>query len=237
MSDELSFGNGKKLSREDFRREINEGSLSKDARFKKILSAFDVNGNGQADDGEIDDLFGRMASYAGRDGNSVFDRREIEAFLEDTQVEGKSLQSIGMSANELMGFFKAEPTSGARETYTYNSETGELSEDEIKEETISFIDEEFKSGMAMLEMTSLAFCSSRGQTMSTSPVSTTMKLSSPRTTTSLSRSVVYTSVLLLSAQREGPASVTFPSGSSPRLDTKLNRDSQLPMSCQRNFEG
>ena len=151
MSDELSFGNGKKLSREDFRREIKEGSLSKDARFKKILSAFDVNGNGQADDGEIDDLFGRMASYAGRDGNSVFDRREIEAFLEDTQVAGKSLQSMGMSANELMGFFKAEPTSGARETYTYNSETGELSEDEIKEETISFIDEEFKSGMAMLE--------------------------------------------------------------------------------------
>ena len=151
MSDELSFGNGKKLSREDFRREIKDGSLSKDARFKKILSAFDVNGNGQADDGEIDDLFGRMVSYAGRDGNSVFDRREIEAFLEDTQVEGKSLQSMGMSANELMGFFKAEPTSGARETYTYNSETGELSEDEIKEETISFIDEEFKSGMAMLE--------------------------------------------------------------------------------------
>ncbi len=148
MTNEFGFDNGKKLNINDFRRQVREGKLSKDEKFKKILSAFDVNKNGFAEDVEIEELFGKMSNFAVRNGNSVFEEDEINDFLEATHAGGKSLKAEGISANELLGFFKVEDKTVNAETKV--SETQQGRTEEIKNETIEFIEGEFKNGMSML---------------------------------------------------------------------------------------
>ncbi len=109
MSEEkyLQFSNNKDKYTWNTDGKINKNKFAEGSKIRKFLDIFDKNGDGIIEGKEIASLFGSLEISANKNGNSVFETKEAEEYLENTKdIDGKSLKEDGISVNELFGFVK-----------------------------------------------------------------------------------------------------------------------------------
>ena len=105
MAEEFALKNGRKINREEFKRTIKEGASNFNEKSKKILSAFDVDKNSKLDDKELDNIFNEITEYSANNGNSVFEVKGAEEFINKAKTtDGKTLKELGIKAGDVFDF-------------------------------------------------------------------------------------------------------------------------------------
>ena len=105
MAEEFGLKNGRKINREEFKRTIKEGASNFNEKSKKILSAFDVDKNSKLDDKELDNIFNEITEYSANNGNSVFEVKGAEEFINKAKTtDGKTLKELGIKAGDVFDF-------------------------------------------------------------------------------------------------------------------------------------
>ncbi|MCM1074039.1 MAG: hypothetical protein NC334_09555, partial [Bacteroides sp.] len=134
--------NGKGINLDLFRNKLHLSDV-KDNNLKQLVKFFDKDGNNILDASEIKKLLNEMGEYASSNNNSIFEKEEIEQFLEKSvDSQGESLSSKKITSNNVMTFLKILSLSNNCETAGVNTQSARLSEEESQKVAVDTLNYE-----------------------------------------------------------------------------------------------
>ncbi len=106
---------GNRIDLNNSKDESGKGAFEKNEKLQLLFNFFDIDGNGELDEGEVVKLSNKIKTYSKLNNNSIFDSDEQEQFLKFEQREitdekgnilNASLELLGVTKQDLLDFVK-----------------------------------------------------------------------------------------------------------------------------------